>query len=74
MRDAGGDAEVVLAAGADVQRLLDHLAEEHVAALGAAQPQAFGDALAAVLATGGGRGRTAGGGVRRVGNLRQFGS
>ena len=46
MRLRGADAEVVLARRADVQRLFDDLAEEHVAALGAAHPQPFGDAFA----------------------------
>ena len=40
---AGADAEVMLAAGADVQRFLDDFAEEHVPAFGAAHPQAFGN-------------------------------
>src|SRR5204862_3471930 len=46
---AGADAEVVLAVGADVQGLFDVLAEQHVAALGTAQPQAFRDAGAVAL-------------------------
>ena len=37
---------MVIAVGADTERFLHHLAEEHVAALGAAHPQAFGDAFA----------------------------
>jgi hypothetical protein len=35
----------MLAVGADVERFLDDLLEEHVPALGAAHPEAFGNAV-----------------------------
>ncbi len=43
--DAGADAEVILTIGADVQRFFDDLAKEHIAAIGTAHPQTFGDAF-----------------------------